>query len=447
MLNPAELAQSLLDAARAAGADQADVLVATTADVGVSVREGALEEAESAESVDYGLRVLIGGRQACVSSSDPSSDVLGELAERAVAMARVAPEDPWCGLADPADFADLSAAPDLELCDPGEAPTPDALQNAALIAEQAALSVKGVAQAESASAGYRRSGVALATSNGFAGAYERTGHSVSASVVAGEGLGMETDYDFSSRIWAEDLEDPAVIGERAGRRAVERLNPRKAKTGAYPVLFDERVSGSLIGHVLGAINGASVARGSSWAKDKMGERVLPEGFDVTDEPFRVRGGGSRVFDGEGMGLRRRALIADGVLQGWLLDTATARQLGLPAPGGARRGVGSPPSPGTSNLSVTEGAASRADLIRDMGEGLIITSLIGSSVNPTTGAYSRGGSGFWVEGGEIVYAVNELTIAGSLPDFLTRLTAANDADKSKSLIVPSLMVEGLTIASG
>lgn len=447
MLSPAELAQSLLEAARAAGADQADAIVATSTDVGVSVREGALEEAESAESVDYGLRVLIGQRQACVSSSDPSPEVLVELAERAVAMAQVAPDDPWCGLADPADFADLNAAPDLELCDPGEAPSPEKLQQAALAAEAAVLAVEGVAQAESASAGYSRSGIALATSNGFAGDFERTGHSVSASAVAGEGLGMETDYDFSSRIWAEDLADPAEIGTRAGQRAVERLNPRKAKTGAYPVLFDERVSGSLIGHVLGAINGGSVARGSSWAKDKMGERVLPAGFDLIDEPFRVRGGGSRVFDGEGMGLSRRALIADGILLGWLMDTATARQLGLPAPGGARRGIGSPPSPGLSNLSVTEGSTSRADLIRDMGEGLIITSLIGSSVNPTTGSYSRGGSGFWVEGGEIVYAVNELTIAGSLPDFLTRLTAANDADKSKSMIVPSLMVEGLTIASG
>lgn len=447
MLIPSELAQSLLAAARAAGADHADALVATTTDVGVSVREGALEEAESAESVDYGLRVIIGRRQACVSSSDPSPDVLTELAERAVAMAQAAPDDPWCGLADPADFADLRNAPDLELCDPGEAPSPEALQRAAMAAEAAVLSVEGVAQAESASAGYRRSGIALATSHGFSGVYERSGHSVSASAVAGEGLGMETDYDFSSRIWAEDLVDPAEIGIRAGRRAVERLNPRKAKSGGFPVLFDERVSGSLIGHVLGAINGASVARGSSWAKDKMGQQMLPTGFDLIDEPHRVRGGGSRVFDGEGMGLSRRALIADGILQGWLLDTATARQLGLPAPGGAQRGIGSPPAPGMSNLSVTEGTASRADLIRDMGEGLIITSLIGSSVNPTTGAYSRGGSGFWVEAGEIVYAVNELTIVGALPDFLTRLTAANDADHSKSLIVPSLMVEGLTIASG
>ncbi|MEO0361398.1 MAG: metallopeptidase TldD-related protein, partial [Pseudomonadota bacterium] len=270
---------------------------------------------------------------------------------------------------------------------------------------------------------------------------------LSVSAVAGEGLGMETDYDFASRIWGEDMPEAEEIGERAGRRAAERLNPRKAKTGAFPVLFDQRVAGSLVGHVMAAINGAAVARGSSWLKDRMGEAALPPGFTLTDDPHRRRGAGSRPFDGEGMAMAPRALIEDGVLKGWVLDLATAAQLGAPAPGGARRGVGAPPAPGTSNLELTEGAKSRDELIREMGEGLIVTSLIGSSISSTTGSYSRGASGFWVERGEIAYPVNELTIAGSLPDFMKRLTAANDADRTKSLIVPSLLVEGLTVASG
>ncbi|MGB0926705.1 MAG: TldD/PmbA family protein [Pikeienuella sp.] len=441
------LAERLLDAARQAGAEQADALVVTSRDVGVSVRGGALEEAESAESTDYGLRVLIGQRQASVSASDPAPEVLMELAQRAVAMAKVAPEDPYCGLADADRLADISTVPDLQLADPSGAAAPQALREMAEAAEAAARAVDGVSQVESAGAGWNSGHVAFAATNGFAGDYYRTGISVSASAIAGEGLGMETDYDFASRIWAEDLPDPAEIGASAGARAVERLNPRKAKTGAYPVLFDKRVAGSLIGHVMGAINGGSVARGSSWLRDQMGEQVLPDGFTLTDDPYRVRAAASRIFDGEGMAVAPRALIEDGVLQGWLMDTATAKQLGLRAPGGARRGIGSPPSPGASNLTLTEGAQSREDMIRDMGEGLIVTSLIGTSISATTGSYSRGASGFWVENGEIAYPVNELTIAGMLPDFMKRLIAANDADHAKSMIVPSLLVEGLTVASG
>lgn len=443
-MDGAELSERLLAEAKRAGAEAADAIVIGATDIGVSVREGALEEAESSESLDYGLRVLVGRRQACVSASDPAPEVLRELAERAVAMARAAPEDPWCGLP---ESGLAGPAPALELVDPGLDLSPEDLKSRALEAEAAALAIDGVSQVESAGAGLRRTSVAYAATNGFAGAYARTGVTVSCAAVAGTGLGMETDYDFASRIWAEDLPPPAEIGARAGRRASERLNPGRAKTGAWPVLFDQRVAGSLIGHLTSAINGAAVARGASWLKDRMGDAVLPPGFTLTDDPYRKRGAGSRPFDGEGMGLAPRALVEDGRLTGWILDCAAARQLGLPAPGGARRGPGAPPSPGTSNLELTEGTASRADMIRDMGEGLIVTSLIGSSVNPTTGAYSRGASGFWVSGGEISHPVNELTVAGSLPDFMTRLTAANDADRSKSLIVPSLLVEGLTVASG
>ncbi|MEM7269139.1 MAG: TldD/PmbA family protein [Pseudomonadota bacterium] len=443
-LDTADLPPALIEAALKAGADAADAIAVVSSDIGVSVREGALEEAEGSDSVDYGLRVLIGQRQACVSASDPAA--IEELAARAVAMAEAAPEDPYCGLADTEDLYQ-GDAPDLELCDPSDPPSPEDLKALALRAEDAALSVDGVAQVESAGAGARRSHLFIAASNGFAGNYARTGASISVSAVAGEGLGMETDYDFASRIWASDLPDPADIGARAGQRAAERLNPRKAKTGAYPVLFDERISGGLVGHIMAAISGAAVARGASWLKDAMGEQVLPGDLDILDDPFRKRASGSRPFDGEGMSIGPRKLVENGVLMGWRMDTAAARQLGLKAPGGARRGLGGPPSPGMSNLSLTQGQRTREDLIREMGEGLVVTSLIGSSINPTTGAYSRGASGFWVEGGEIAYPVNELTIAGSLPAFLKTMIPANDADMSKSLISPSVLVEGLTVASG
>ena len=442
-----DLTQALLDAAKRAGAEQADAIAVSSRDVSVSVREGALEEAEGAESTDYGLRVLIGQRQACVSASDPAPDVITELAERAVAMANAAPEDPWCGLADGADLADPSNAPDLELVDAAETLSPDALRDMALTAEAAATEVDGVSQVESAGAGWRRSSVMLAMSNGFQGGYERSSTSCSVSAVAGTGLGMETDYDFASRVWAADLPDPAEIGASAGRRAAERLNPGKAKTGAFPVLFHNRVSGGLVGHIMGALSGSAVARGSSWLSERMDQLIIPESFTLTDDPHRVRGAASRPFDGEGMAIAPRVLIENGVLRGWQMDTATARQLGLKAPGGGRRGVSSPPSPGSPNLTLTEGDRSFEDMVRDMGEGLIVTSLIGSSINPNTGAYSRGASGFWVENGQISHPVNELTIAGSLPDFLMTMTPANDADHSKSLIAPSLLVEGLTVASG
>ena len=446
-MNFEDLTQALLDAARRAGAEQADAIAVSSRDVGVSVREGALEEAEGAESTDYGLRVLIGKKQACVSASDPALDVIAELAERAVAMANAAPEDPWCGLADAADLAKLSAAPNLEMLDGADTMSPDALRDMALAAEAAATEVRGVSQVESAGAGWRRSTVALAMTNGFQGGYERSSTSCSVSAVAGEGLGMETDYDFVSRVWAADLPDPVEIGSSAGQRAAERLNPGKAKTGAYPVLFHNRVAGGLVVHIMGALSGSAVARGSSWLSEKMDQQIIPANFSLTDDPHRVRGAASRPFDGEGMAIAPRALIEDGVLRGWQMDTATARQLGLKAPGGGRRGVSAPPSPGSSNLTLTQGDRSFEDMVRDMGEGLIITSLIGASINANTGAYSRGASGFWVENGEISHPVNELTIAGSLPEFLMTMVPANDADFTKSLIAPSLLVEGLTVASG
>lgn len=440
-----QLCHAMLDAARKAGAEAADTIAVRGGSVEVDIRAGALEKAERSESTDLGLRVLLGKRQAIVAVSDSRPDALTEMAERAVAMARETPEDPNAGLADPSQVAqhwDLAA---LELEDPTAEPAPEALQDDALAAEAAALAIDGVTQVQAAGASYSRHAVHLAATNGFSGGYVRTGRSTSCVAIAGTGTGMERDYDGDSRSFQSDLRAPEEIGARAGRRAVERMNPRQPKTGQYPVLFDELIASSLIGHLLAAANGASVARGSSWLKDDLGAQVLPSHLSVIEDPHRPRVGGSRPFDAEGLPTRRRAIVDNGVLTGWTLDLASARKLGMAPTGNAARGVSSAPSPAIWNIELTPGEASRADLIRDMGTGLLVTSMIGSTINPNTGDYSRGASGLWVENGEIAYPVNECTIAGNLRDMLLRIIPANDARPYLSRVVPSLLIEGMTLA--
>ncbi len=440
-----DLTQALLSAAQKAGADSADAIALKGTSVSIDVRKGALEQAERSEGTDIGLRVLIGQKQANVSASDTSPETIRVLAERAVAMAREAPEDPYLGLADPDQLAmnwDIDA---LELADPSAEPSPEALQQDALSAEAAALAVKGVTQVSAASASYGEREIHLAATNGFSGGYKRTDRGTSCVTIAGEGLGMERDYDSDVRIFQSDLRDPADIGRTAGERAVELLGARRPTTGQFPVLFDERISGSLIGHLLGAVNGASVARGSSWLKDALGEQVLPEFMSVIEEPHRRRVSGSRPFDAEGLATARRVIVDQGTLTGWTLDLANARKLEMSSTANAARGTSSGPSPSNWNISVTQSDKSKQDLLRDMGTGLLVTSMIGSTINPTTGDYSRGASGFWVENGEIAYPVNECTIAGNLRDMLLTLQPANDARDWLSRVVPSLLVEGLTIA--
>jgi PmbA protein len=439
------LTGALLDAARAAGAEAADAIAVAGDSLSIEVRGGALEQAERAEGVDIGLRVLIGRRQACVSSSDTRPATIAAMAERAVAMAREAPEDPWCGLAEPSELARAWDVAALDLVDPAPMPAPDALQAAALAAEEAALAVPGVTRMDAAGAGWQSSRLHLAASNGFSGGYARTGHSVQAAAICGEGLAMEQDYAFETRSHRADLPDPEEVGRLAGERAVARAGAVKPPTGAFPVLFDERVAASLIGHLAQAVNGTAIARGASWLKDALGEQVLPAGIDLVEDPSRPRISGSRPFDGEGLPVARRRLVADGVLTGWTLDLATGRQLGLASTGNAGRGTGAPPSPATGNLALTQGPASRQDLIAGMGTGLVVTSLMGASINPTTGDYSRGASGFWVERGEVVRPVNECTIAGNLREMLRTIVPANDARPHLSRVVPSLLVEGLVIA--
>ena len=439
------LTSRLLDAARAAGADQADALAVSGTSIGIDVLRGKLEQAERSESTDLGLRVMVGTRQACVASSEFSDATLARMAEQAVAMAREAPADDAVGLADPEMIArdwDLAA---LDLEDTTAEPSPADLEEDARRAEDAALAVDGVSQTQSASASWSRRQVFLAASNGFAGGYAKTQRSISCVAITGTGTKMERDYFGEGRVHQADLPDAAEIGRIAGERTVARSGARKPPTGRFPVLYDERVSSSLIGHLLQASNGSAIVRGASWLRDALGHEVLPHGMTLTEDPLRPRVGGSRPFDAEGLATKPRRIVDDGVLAGWTMDLGTARRLGLSSTANATRSTSGPPAPSVSNIHLTPGAATKEALLADMGTGLWITSLIGSSINPTTGDYSRGASGFWVENGEAKYPVNECTVAGNLREMLASLIAANDARPHLSYVVPSLLVQGLTLA--
>jgi PmbA protein len=436
-----DLAKRLVAAAHRAGADAADALAVRSVSLGVEVREGAVEESERSEGDDVGLRVFVGRRQAVVSTNDIRADV-AQLAERAVAMARVAPEDPFAGLADPALLA--RDIPDLDLLDP-DLPTVAVLEQRARRAEDAALAVKGVTKSGGAAASAGIGGIVLVTSGGFRGAYLSSGQSVSMTAIAGAATAMERDYDYSTALHGADLDAAEKVGRTAGERTVERLNPRKVETKRVPVVFDRRVAGSLLGHLAGAINGTAVARKTSFLKDKLGERLFKPGIRVVDDPLRKRGLRSRPFDAEGVAGKSLAVVEDGVLASWILDCATARELGLATTGHAQRGVSSTPSPGSSNLHLSPGLETPDALIEDIVEGFYITSLIGVGVNQVTGDYSRGASGFWIENGKRSYPVSEVTVAGNLLDMFQALSPANDLEFRFGIDAPTVLVEGLTVA--
>lgn len=436
------IAEKLVRAAKAAGAEAADAVAVRSVSQSVEVREGALEESERSESDDLGLRVFVGRRHATVSTNDLVNTSPQTLAERAVAMARVAPEDQYAGLADAARLA--TTFPDLDLVDP-QAPSVEALERAAREAEQSALAVQGVSKSGGASASFGIGGMVLVTSHGFAGTYLASRRGMSVMAIAGEGTGMERDYDYSSALHASDLEAPAIIGQRAGERAVKRLNPRKVKTQSAPVLFDPRVANTLVGHIAGAANGAAIARKTSFLKDKLGAKIFPDNIRIIDDPLRKRGLRSHPFDGEGVAVKPLVLVESGALQSWLLDSATARELGLATTGHASRGVSSPPSPSSTNLHLEPGTLTPAQLIAETGTGFYITDLIGMGTNLVTGDYSRGASGYWIENGELAYPVSEVTIAGRLFDMFASLTPANDLQFRYGTNAPTLRVEGLTIA--
>jgi PmbA protein len=436
------LLADLLDHAKRAGADAGDAILYAGTSVSVERRLGQMETLERSESRDLGLRVFVGQRSAMVSATSVDPAGFAALAARAVAMARVVPEDPYSAL------CELATAPEdsgfLDLIDPAE-PDLAALIDRAQAAEDAALAVPGVTNSEGGSAGYGRTDVSLATSAGFAGQFSRTHHSVSASVLAGTGTGMQRDYDYHGAVHLSDLEDAALIGRRAGDRAVARMNPTRPKTARMPVVFDPRVSGSLVSHLSGAINGASIARGTSFLKDKMGQRLFPAGITIVDDPRRVRGSRSWTFDGEGVRTSRRALVEDGVLLTWLLDSRSARQLGLTSTGSASRGTGGPPGPSATNLYMAAGTTAPADMIGGIREGLYVTEMIGNSLNGLTGDYSRGAAGFMIRDGALAEPVAEITVAGNLLEMFMHLTPANDLEFRRGTDAPTILIEGLTVA--
>jgi PmbA protein len=441
MAEPLDLLADLIARARAAGADAADAVLISGTSLSVQRRLGATEHVERSEGRDLGLRVFLGQRAAMISSStvDPAS--FRELAERAVAMARVVPEDPYSGLADTAAPPEPTA---LDLVDASE-PTTEQLMARAAAAEEAALAVPGITNSEGAEAGFGRTESFLVTSAGFAGRNMRTSHSISATALAGAGTAMQRDYDYHSTVHLLDLDDPAAIGHSAGERAIARLNPARPATAKVPVIYDPRVAGGLLGHLAGAINGASVARGTSFLKDKLGRRVFAVGIAVHDEPRRVRGLRSRVFDGEGTPTTARALIDDGVLTTWLLDSRSARQLGLRSTGSAVRGTGGPPSPAPSNLYLAAGKLTPAELMADIKLGIYVSELIGMGVNGVTGDYSRGAAGFLIRDGVLAEPVAEVTIAGNLLDMFAHLTPANDLRFRRGTDAPTVRIDGMTMA--
>lgn len=442
VLDPSVLetaAHRLVEAARRAGADAADAVAVRGISLSIGVRLGAVEESERSEGDDFGLRVFVGRRHATVSAnalSDPAA-----LAERAVAMARGAPEDPWAGLIEERFLA--RDVVDLDLVDPST-PSAAELTARALACEDAARAVAGVTNSGGASASWSLGGLVLVTSHGFSGSWLRTGHSLSVSALAGSGTAMQRDWDASSKIWGEELDAAELVGRRAGERAVARLDPRKIDTGTVTVLWEPRAATGLVGHFVSAINGAAIARKTSFLKNRLGEAVFAPGITIVDEPHRRRGLSSRPFDGEGVAGPALNLVENGVLKTWLLDGATSRELGLTTNGRASRGTGSP-SPGSTNVTLLPGSRSREDLLRSIDRGILVTDMIGSGVNGITGDYSRGASGFLIEKGEIGPPVSEITVAGNLADMYARLVAADDLERRFSIATPSLMIEGLTVA--
>ncbi len=437
------LLEDLIKAAKKVGAEAADAIVVDGTSISVTYRLGKLEQLERAEGGDIGLRVLIGKRQAIVSSADRSREGLGELVERAVAMARTVPEDPFCGLAEPDQLA--TTLPVLDICDPAEV-SAEALIERAKACEAAALDVKGVTNSEGASAGWGRSQVAIAASNGFARAYESSGSSLSASVLAGDAEhGMETDYDYTSAVYFGDLAAPNDIGRNAGRRAVQKLGGRKVASQRVPIVFDPRAARGLVSHLLGAINGSSVARGTTFLKDAMNTAVFAPGVTIIEDPHRHRGLRSKPCDAEGLPNRRWALIDQGMLTTWTLDLRSARQLKLLPTGHASRGTGSPPGPSATNVYLAAGQLTPTALMADIKQGFYVTDLVGQGVNMVTGDYSRGAVGFWIENGERTFPVHEVTIAANLKDIFKNMTAASDLEFRYGVDAPTLRVDGMTLA--
>ena len=437
------LLHDVVKAALAAGADAAEAVLAERQSLSVTVRADALEEVEREEARDLGLRVFVGQQQATVSGSDLSADARAKLIERVVAMARLAPADPYAGFA-PEDRLAKGPGPDLDLFDPTE-PTAEWLEDQARTAEAASRAVAGVTNTDGASSGWSASRWLFVTSGGFSGAHQASSFGISASAIAGEGAGMERGGDGRNLRWRADLPAPDAVGAEAGRRAVQRLGARKIASTTATVAIENRLAVSVLSPLINAIAGPAVARGVSFLKDKLGQQIFAPGVNIIDDPHLPRRLGSSPFDDEGVAGQRRALIDDGVLTTWLLNSASARQLGLETTGHASRGLAGPPGVSTSNLTLQPGELDLAGLMRQAKDGLLVTSMFGPSLNPNNGDWSVGVSGFWFEAGEVAYPVSEITVAGNLNDIYSRLVVGSDLEIRGAANAPSLLVEGVAIA--
>ena len=438
------IAESLVERGIAAGASAADALYVDQRSSGVQVRLGELENVSRSEGEEIGLRLFVGQRSATVASSDLSDESLKTLVDRCLAMAEEAPEDPYARLA-PKELLAVGDLPPLESGD-GRDSDPTELRKRALEAEKAALAVAGVTNSSGAGASASGTTMALATSGGFSGAYESTGHSCSASVIAGEGAGMQRDHAWHSSRYVGDLEDAAEIGRRAGERAVARLGATRPKPGKYPVLFDPRVSSSLLGHFAGAISGSSIARKTSFLQDKLGKRVFADGVTIVDDPLRLRGLRSRPFDAEGVRVSRQELVSGGVLNSWIAESASARQLGIAPTGHAARGAGGAPATSPSNLYMAPGKRSREELFAAFDEALLLIELIGQGVNGVTGDYSRGAVGFMVRNGEIAEPVAEITVASNLLEMFATAEPGSDLEFRRGIDAPTILIPEMTVGA-
>jgi len=436
----------LIDTALSNGATAADCVLSRSRGLSLTRRLGKDETIERYEDFDTGLRVFVGNKIASVSTNDNSEAAIRDVAKRAVDMAKIAPQDDFSLIASQETLNDFPIQNSISVDSYDEVePNIDIIRDRAKEVEDSALSVKGITNSDGADASWGEGETLLMTSNGFFGSSKKSNHSVSVVVIAEKDGKMERDYDYSSKVFGKDLRNSNHIGIEAAKKTLARMGATKPLTGKYPVIFDPRVSRSIAGHFASAINGSAIARKTSFLKDMLNKQIANPAINIIDDPFLKRGLGSRLFDAEGLGSRECTLIKDGILQQWLLDLSSAKQLNLKPSGNAKRGISGPPSPGTSNFMISPGDVTPENLIKNVSEGFFVTDMIGSSVSMITGDYSRGASGFWIKNGELSIPITEATIAGNLKEMFMTLQPANDIDYSHSINSPTLLIEGMTIA--
>ena len=445
-LNDKDIMNLLIDTAITNGATNADCILSRSRGVSITRRLGKDENIQRYEDFDTGLRVFVDNKISSVSTNENSEEALKEVAKRAVEMAKIAPEDEYSLIASKELLQQFSIQEDINIdCYDAVEPSTDVIRDRASEVEDIALNVKGITNSDGADASWGEGETLLMTSNGFFGSSKRSNHSVSVVVIAEKNGKMERDYDYSSKVYGEDLKDGKNIGLEAAKKTLARIGARKPGTGQYPVIFDPRVSRSIASHFASAINGSSIARRTSFLKDSLNNKIANRSITLIDDPFLKRGLGSRLFDAEGLGTSKHVLIRDGVLENWLLDLSSAKQLNILPTANAKRGISGPPSPGTTNLSILPGEETPESLISSVSNGFYITDMIGSSVSMVTGDYSRGASGFWIKNGELSYPITEATIAGNLKEMFKTLKPANDLNYLHSINCPTILIEGMTIA--